>query len=175
VIGIRGPETTKILKLASEPGVRGRILFLEGVAEPELQWCYRHCEALLAPSLTEGFGAPVAEGIRAGCRIVCSDIPAHREIGDSHCRFVALHENPAEELAAAVSDALNEPKPSPRALQHMSAVAQAEQFVSIYQRLIDSATSAPMERAEGSSGGASSEAVVPAVVDGPSALAYRGK
>jgi glycosyltransferase involved in cell wall biosynthesis len=175
VVGIRGPETARVESLASQPGVRGRIHFLEGLPEPQLQWCYRHCEALVAPSLTEGFGAPVAEGVMAGCRIVCSDIPAHREIGDEFCRFVSLNENTAEALAAVIADTLNEPKPQPRTLSHMSAAAQAEQFVALYRRLIDSAMPMRTTHLGDSIGAANSAAVAVNVADGQSALAYRGK
>ena len=58
---------------------------------------------LSAPSITEGFGLPVAEALLAGCRVVCSDIPAHREVGDGHCRFVALQRNAEDALLEAIA------------------------------------------------------------------------
>lgn len=175
VVGICGPETAKVHELAKQPGVRGRIHFIEGISESELQWCYRHCEALVAPSLTEGFGAPVAEGMAAGCRIVCSDIPAHREVGDESCRFVVLRETPAESLAAVIADALNEAKPRPRSNPQMSAAVQAEQFVNLYRRLVDSAAPMRIRRPDLSIVTGSSGANAATVPDGQSALAYRGK
>jgi glycosyltransferase involved in cell wall biosynthesis len=175
VVGIPGPETTKIRGLANQPGVRGRIHFLEGLSEPQLQWCYQHCEALVAPSLTEGFGAPVAEGVKAGCRIVCSDIPAHREVGDEFCRFVALRENPAESLAAVIADALREAKPRPRTRPQMTSAAQAEQFVALYRRLVDSASPMRTRLFGLSAVTANPGATAVAVPEGQSALAYRGK
>jgi glycosyltransferase involved in cell wall biosynthesis len=147
VIGMRGPESGGIERLADDFGLRRRIHFLEGVAEAELQWCYRNCEALAAPSLTEGFGLPVAEGLLAGCRIVCSDIPAHREIGVKHCRFVPLHENVPEALAAMIADALNEPKPTPMSLPQLSASALSGQYLALYRKLIVS-TARTMSAAE---------------------------
>ena len=59
-------------------------------ATRELQWCYRKCELLLAPSSIEGFGLPVAEALLAGCRIVCSDILAFRELEGKNCHYVPL-------------------------------------------------------------------------------------
>jgi len=94
---------------------------------------------LVAPSLTEGFGLPVAEGLLAGCRVVCSDIPAHREIAEGQCRFVNLRDKPAETLAAVVADAFNQPKRRPILLPRFSAPVLAPQYLSIYSRLIHSA------------------------------------
>jgi glycosyltransferase involved in cell wall biosynthesis len=106
-----------------------------------LQWCYLHCEVLVAPSLTEGFGAPVAEGMLAGCRIVCSDIPAHREIGDGHCRFVALRQGSEENFTRAIAAALREPKAQAIALPKLTAPAIAGQYISLYCRLVTSSAS----------------------------------
>ncbi len=35
----------------------------------------------MVPSSMEGFGLPIVEGLVCGSRVVCSDIPAFREIG----------------------------------------------------------------------------------------------
>lgn len=175
VVGIRGPETARIHKAAADSGVSDNIHFLEALSETELQWCYLHCEALIEPSLTEGFGLPVAEGILAGCRIVCSEIPAHREIGEAHCRFVALRENAAATLAGAIENILSEPKPQPAALPQLSAPAIAEEYLALYRRLIDSVAPVGASRRTVSMSTANSEAIAVANPDGQSALAYRGK
>ena len=138
VIGITGPETGNIQRLVSDSGLSRSVCFLEGLSEPELQWCYRHCAVLAAPSITEGFGLPVAEGLLAGCRIVCSDIPAHREVGDGRCRFVALQKNAEEALAAAIAATLREPKQKPIPLPQLCAPVLAKQYMDLYRRLIAS-------------------------------------
>jgi glycosyltransferase involved in cell wall biosynthesis len=173
VIGMRGPETGKIEQLVNDLGLGPKVHFLEGVAETELQWCYQNCAALVAPSLTEGFGLPVAEGLLAGCRIVCSDIPAHREIGNTHCRLVTLRENAAETLAAAIADTLNEPKPDPLVLPQLSASVLADQYVALYRKLIHSAACAKNLAAPVKA--ATPEPTAMTVSEGQSALACRGK
>jgi glycosyltransferase involved in cell wall biosynthesis len=135
VIGIAGPETQSIYRLASNRGLGGSVHFLEGLSEPELQWCYARCEALVAPSMTEGFGLPVAEALLVGCRVVCSDIPAHREVGDGHCRFVALRKNAEEMLAEAIAATLREPAKAPILLPQFSSSLLAKQYMSLYCRL----------------------------------------
>jgi glycosyltransferase involved in cell wall biosynthesis len=143
VVGIRGPESEAINRLTSRSDLATNIHLLEGLSEPELQWCYLHCEALVAPSLTEGFGLPVVEGLLAGCRIVCSDIPAHREIGEAYCRFVTLGEDSAEAFAVAIASALREPKRQPVFLPMFSAPAIGKQYVALYRRILTSAASVP--------------------------------
>jgi glycosyltransferase involved in cell wall biosynthesis len=141
VVGISGPETGTIYRLVSTLGLIQRVQFLEGVSEPELRWLYRQCAAVVIPSTTEGFGLPIAEALLAGCRIVCSDIPAFREVADGRCRFVALDKNAEEMLAAAVGAALREPKRSPAALPQFSGPVLAKQYIHLYRRLIASARS----------------------------------
>lgn len=157
VVGMSGPESGAIRHLVITSGLSGSVHFLEGIAESELQWCYQHCEALVAPSLTEGFGLPVAEGLLAGCRIVCSDIPAHREIGEGHCLFVPLREYAVEALAAAITDALNEPKVEPIPLPQLSAPVLAEQYLALYRRLVTSPRRATNTQLTGSINVAASE------------------
>lgn len=138
VVGIDGPETRALHQLVAHLGLQHSVRFLKGLPEAELQWFYRHCEALVAPSITEGFGLPIAEGLLAGCRIVCSDIPPHREIGGEHCTFVALGADAEEVLAAAVHAALRKPKPQPIALPQLSVPILAKEYIALYCRLIES-------------------------------------
>jgi len=138
VVGIGGPETARIRRLISVLGLQSKVHLLEGLSEPELQWCYRRCEALVAPSITEGFGAPVAEALLAGCRVVCSEIPAFREFAGEHCRFVALGAGEEEALADAVAASLREPIKAPVSLPRFSANLVAAQYTSLYRDLVAS-------------------------------------
>jgi glycosyltransferase involved in cell wall biosynthesis len=146
VVGIDGPETQHIHQLVSELDLSRSVLLLRGLSDPELQWCYGRCEALVAPSKTEGFGLPVAEGLLVGCRIVCSDIPAFREVGGPHCRYVTLGKDEEEGLAAAIQAILQEPQKKPLSLPHLSAEVLANQYVSLYRTLIPS--EAPLQNVD---------------------------
>ncbi len=136
IIGIAGPETRNIHRLVSTLGLDPRVRFLEGVSESELQWCYMRCEAVVSPSMTEGFGLPIVEALFAGCRIVCSDIPAFREVGNGQCRFVALGKNAEEAFAAEIVASLDEPKGASKHLRQFSAPVLAKQYISLYRKLI---------------------------------------
>lgn len=145
ILGITAQATRNIYRLVSTLNLGENICFLEGMSEAELQWCYTRCEVVVAPSLTEGFGLPVAEALLAGCRIVCSDIPAHREVADGQCRFVALGRDAELRLAEAIAETLKNPKGNPAALPQFSTPILAKQYLSLYRRLITSAV--PVENA----------------------------
>ena len=106
VIGIEGPETERILETVTELALDQQVVFLRGIADSELEWCYQHCELLLAPSLIEGFGLPIVEAMFHHCRVVCSNIPAFREVGGSYCHYVALESSPEEAFVRAAKEAL---------------------------------------------------------------------
>jgi len=49
-----------------------------------LKWLYQHAQALLFPSLYEGFGLPVLEALALQCPVVAARIPSVVEItGDA--------------------------------------------------------------------------------------------
>ncbi len=175
VVGIGGPESSRINRLLADSGLSQCVHLLEGLSEPELQWCYLNSEVLVAPSITEGFGLPVAEGLLAGCRIVCSDIPAHREIGVANCRFVDLQGNAEEALADAIAVTLREPKSPPVPLPQLSAPILAKQYVALYRRLIASASRVDTRRAAASVSIAAEAEVSLNATGHHSVLQYRGK
>lgn len=135
VIGIVGPETARICHLISKLRLGERVLFLQGLSEPALHWCYTHCDALVAPSETEGFGLPVAEALLAGCRVICSDIPSFREIDEEHCHFFALGPDAEEKFAKAIVACLKQPPTPPIPLPRFSSEVLGAQYLKLYGRL----------------------------------------
>jgi glycosyltransferase involved in cell wall biosynthesis len=112
------------------------VLLCSGLSEGELRWCYENCCVLLAPSSLEGFGLPVAEGILAGSRIVCSDIPAFRELGTKSCRFVSAGDDAAAAYAEAVREVLRLPSPRGAHLPHLSPASIGQQYAQLYESLV---------------------------------------
>jgi glycosyltransferase involved in cell wall biosynthesis len=135
VVGIAGPETQRIRRLVRHLRLEGNVLLLSGLSEGELQWCYRHCQVLLAPSVIEGFGFPVAEALMCGCPIVCSDIPAFRELGGETCHYVAAGDGELQRYVEAVQQALSKPRPAPASLIQFWPQAIGRKYVELYKRL----------------------------------------
>jgi glycosyltransferase involved in cell wall biosynthesis len=136
IVGIPGPETPAIQKFVAASGIANSIILLNGISDAQLNCCYRDCALLLAPSRIEGFGLPVAESMLAGCRVVCSDIPAFRELGANYCHFVSLGPREIDAFVEAVSAALNMARPKPVALPQLSEPVIAEQVMQLYRSLL---------------------------------------
>ncbi len=64
------------VRLAPEDGVT----VLGRVGDVRLRDLYAHASATVVASLWEGFGLPAGEALATGCPLVCSDIPALREV-----------------------------------------------------------------------------------------------
>jgi glycosyltransferase involved in cell wall biosynthesis len=141
IIGIPGPETPAIQSFIAAHGLSEQVLMLNGIPEAQLQWCYRHCSALLAPSIIEGFGLPIAEALIAGCRVVCSDIPAFRELAANTCHFVRLGPGEEENFAVAICEALALPRPDPIDLPQFAAAALAARCMELYRSLLPASSS----------------------------------
>jgi glycosyltransferase involved in cell wall biosynthesis len=87
--------------------------------------------------MTEGFGLPVAEGLLAGCRVICSNIPALREVGGDHCHYFELGQDEEEALANSITTSLKQPKPPAIALPHLSAEVLASEYTNLYRQVLE--------------------------------------
>ncbi len=78
------------------------------VSESELDSLYRGAIAAVFPSIYEGFHLPALDALSAGCPVIASDIPVHREVLGEAAIFVPCHD--AEAWAAAIRRVRDEPE-----------------------------------------------------------------
>lgn len=71
--GMKGWGVEPILEAMARSPRADRIRHLDYVADADLTALYRRAEALVFPSLYEGFGLPPVEAMRQGCPVICSD------------------------------------------------------------------------------------------------------
>lgn len=76
-----------------------------------LAWLYRQAEAVLVPSLAEGFSLPLIEALACDTPVLASDLEVHREVAGRYATLLpALN---ARAWAEALRDAANQPLARP--------------------------------------------------------------
>jgi len=150
VVGIDGPETPLIHQFIQETGLSSQIVLLRGISDAQLQWCYGHCQLLLAPSIVEGFGLPIVEAMLHGCRVVCSDILVFREVGEDYCHYASLAPPAEEAFVNAAREALQAPPVRATGIERFSGKRIGEEYLELYRSLCKGQPFLAAGRSEGS-------------------------
>ena len=124
IVGFKGHGHEKILETAHESPYKNDIVFLDYVAEEDLNAFYSAAELFVFPSLNEGFGLPVVEAFSVGVPVITSNVSALPEIaGDA---AVLVDPRNSADIARAIHDALS--NPSLRELMIQKGLARARNF-----------------------------------------------
>ena len=105
--GSYGWRTAEIRRQVVAAEAAGRVRHLGYVSSGQLATLYRRADVVVFPSLYEGFGLPAIEALAAGTPLVCSDIPALREVA-AEAALYAPPERPdllADRLSSVLGDA----------------------------------------------------------------------
>jgi glycosyltransferase involved in cell wall biosynthesis len=92
------------------PGHRStsdRVLTAGYLSDVDLRSVVAGAAAVVLPSRDEGFGLPVLEALACNVPVVCSDVPALREVAGDQAHLVPVGD--ASALAAALVSALEDP------------------------------------------------------------------
>lgn len=108
IVGSEGPETKKLVQLVNNLSLEKSVIFTSSLSDPELCWLYQNCELFVCPSSSEGFCLPLVEALYFSCKIVCSDIPILREVGDSNCTYFSLAGETIKNLSTAIINAYSQ-------------------------------------------------------------------
>lgn len=81
VCAISEKTKRKLSRIAERYGVEDRLKILGRVTDVKIGQLTRNSIMAAMPSLSEGFGLPVAEALACGVPVVASDIPICREVG----------------------------------------------------------------------------------------------
>lgn len=122
-------------------GLGSRVKLLGGVDEATLHRWLRTAWVLVSLSDHEAFGLAPLEAAAAGCRVVLSDIAAHREITHDYLAGLALLIDPADRSAitAAIEQQVRAPGPGPAPVPSWSDVTA--ETVEVYRGVLTSLTS----------------------------------
>lgn len=100
------PYAQHIREQAQKLGVADRLLLPGPVDEATKLWLYAHCEAFMFPSLSEGFGLPVAEAMTFGKPVFSSNLTSLPEVGGKEAYYFENFE--PESMAKTVHDGLHD-------------------------------------------------------------------
>lgn len=100
------PYAQHIREQAQKLGVADRLLMPGAVDELTKLWLYAHCEAFLFPSLSEGFGLPVAEAMTFGKPVFISNLTSLPEVGGKEAYYFENFE--PESMAKVLHDGLHD-------------------------------------------------------------------
>jgi len=126
------PWTREMREVARIQGLEGSAMELVGVSGEDLRALYSGAEALLFPSLEEGFGWPVAEAQACGCPVVTSNRAPMTEVGGSAAKYIDPldHESAACALASVISSR------RPAAGTRFSTAAMIDGYLGVYGELL---------------------------------------
>ncbi len=99
-----GTDDGTLLARAATAGVAEDVRLLGARSTEELESLYALADCLVLPTLHEGFGLPVLEAMARSVPVVCSDIPALREVAGEAALYLDPHA-PAR-IAARISELL---------------------------------------------------------------------
>jgi glycosyltransferase involved in cell wall biosynthesis len=136
VVGSAGPETAHLHSLSRQLCLEKNVVFASALKDAELCWFYKHCVLFVAASSIEGFGHPVCEALQCGSRVLCSSIPAFREVGGPECHYfdLASVSYPAV-LADAMARAMIHTPPGLCSWKRFSAEETAARHLTLYNSL----------------------------------------
>lgn len=89
----------ELFSMVAEHELQDAVLFLgeaSAIHDDDVRSLYGIADAVLFPSHSEGFGLPILEAALHTVPVFCSDIPAHREVGQNTAQFFALDDAPAD-------------------------------------------------------------------------------
>ncbi len=101
-------EGRKLRRMATELGLKDRVLLTGAVDRKSLLALYRWCELVVCPSIFEGFGMTLLEGMVMGKPVVATDIPPHREVAGDASLWVEDVKTGVGEMTDAIARILGD-------------------------------------------------------------------
>jgi glycosyltransferase involved in cell wall biosynthesis len=101
IVGREGWKMSHLIhKLRTHPEAGHRLFWFDNINDQALNGLYKSCIALLAASVTEGFGLPLVEAAQHELPVIARDIPVFRETMEDQAYYFS-GDSP-EELADAL-------------------------------------------------------------------------
>lgn len=103
-----GNENWGYSEISKEIDTHDWILFAGYVTDEELCSLYQGAQALIIPSLHEGFGLPLVEAMALGVPVLCSNIAVFREVASESALYFDPHDS--KSIATSILNLLKDTK-----------------------------------------------------------------
>ena len=135
------PWPDELRALVQGSGLAARIHEWTELANEDLRALYSTAEALLFPSLQEGFGWPIAEAQACGCVVVTSNRAPMTEVGGEAAVYIDPDDAPgaAAVIAGALADRDALVEAGLRNAERFSGAQMVEGYVAAYRRVVAAA------------------------------------
>ena len=142
VVGKSTDYRKKAQQLIDSRAKELNVFFLSGVNDEELHALYQLAEAMIYPSLFEGFGLPIVEAQASGCPVITSNISSMPEAGGNAAIYIDP-EKP-EEIGRVIETLLNNSAIAGKMIekgientQLYSPLHYARQLINLYKNILN--------------------------------------
>lgn len=117
-----------------------RIVIVDNATTPDLVFFYKHAQALIHPSLSEGFGLPIIEAAYFNLPIIASNIPVFQELLKG--RYVSFNPHDTADMQNKIANFISHPSKSDYGsiLELYSFKTMTQQTLSLYHDTLESKT-----------------------------------
>jgi len=96
LVGQRGWENEQVIDMIERsPAIQGLVEEHNGLSDAAMARLIAGARALLLPSFAEGYGLPIVEAFALGVPVLCTDMPAFREVAGAVAEFLDPLDGPA--------------------------------------------------------------------------------
>lgn len=138
LVGLEGPSLESLRIRAKALGLDGRIYFKANATQEEMVTIVKQASAFIYPSLSEGFGIPLAEALICDLPMAVSGLAVFKELVEDLPLY--FHPNKVEEMSAAMYKITqNDEQVRQRLLRNklkskISAEQTSQQMMLVYQQ-----------------------------------------
>lgn len=109
IVGRIGWKVDKlIIEILKHPKLGKQLYMFNDACDADVSYCYEHSSALLFPSIIEGFGLPIIEGLQRGLPVFASSTEIHKEVGGEHVKYFDI--SSSSSLKQIIKEHINSPE-----------------------------------------------------------------
>lgn len=138
LIGPKDHFSISVLQDIEQFKMKDRIIIVDNATTPDLVFFYKHAQALIHPSLSEGFGLPIIEAAYFNLPIIASNIPVFQELLKG--RYVSFNPHDIADIQNKIANFISHPLKADYGsiLAQYSFKTMAQQTLSLYHDALES-------------------------------------